>query len=448
MNRGKKLLILGIALLALCGGTWLASLITVDPSAQEDVVSTTTIFTLDADAVTSVQWEYSETLAFDKEGDTWVYRDNSKFPVESSYLDAIFEALSSVDSYKTIENIENWDTYGLEIPVCTISVTAGETYDLAIGIETTMGGQRYFSIGDGKAYLVDSTILEPFQYDLYDLLAAQELPQMEQVTAMTVKTPDGSYTLSYDPESGRTYSDDYVWFWEDTALDPAKAQSLIRSVTNLNLAQCENYDAQDLAVYGLDDPELTISIWDNGSLAYTLSVSAAEDGRCYVLLPGTTMVYSVDDSFRQSLRYTTTADLLPADVLRMDWDTVDSVTVTLDDTDYVFTRQETEVSDEEGNVTTEVQWLLDGEETALSDILTTLTGLSSSGYATGMTPEGTPQVTFRIHRQRDTFSQVELSAYSYSSESCIITLDGTPTVTVSRQSMADLVQSLKDLVTP
>lgn len=446
MNRSKKLLIMGLVLLILCGGTWLASRLTIGPEVQEDTVSTTTIFTLDAESVTSLTWEYREELTFDKEGDGWVYRENSKFPVDSTYLDTIFTTLSSVESYKTIENIDNWDTYGLEIPVCTISITAGETYDLAIGIETTLGGQRYFSIGDGKAYLVDSSILEPFQYELYDLLAAQVMPQVEQVTAMTVTTPEGSYTLSYEPGNGRTYSDDYVWFQEETALDTAKAESLIRSVTNLNLAQCENYDAQDLSEYGLDAPDVTATVWDSGEVAYTLSISAPDDGRCYVLLPGTTMVYSVDDSFRQSLRYTTTADLLPEDVLLMDWDAVDSVTIALEGTDYTFTRQETETSDEEGNVSTETLWLLDGAETALADILTTLTSLSSSGYATGLTPEGTPQITFRIHRQRDTFSLVELSAYGYSSENCILTLDGTPTVTVSRQSIAQLIEAVEALV--
>lgn len=130
----------------------------------------------------------------------------------------------------------------------------------------------------------------------------------------------------------------------------------------------------------------------------------------------------------------------------MDWDTVDSVTIALEGTDYNFTRQETETTDEEGNVTTETLWLLDDAETALADILTTLTGLSSSGYATGLTPEGSPQITFQIHRQRDTFSQVVLSAYAYSSENCILTLDGTPTVTVSRQSIAELVEAVEALV--
>lgn len=446
MNRSKKLLLLGILLLALCGGTFAASRLTVEPDSQEETVPTTTIFTLEESAVTSLRWEYSEELTFDREGEDWVYRENDIFPVDGSYLDTILQTLSQVDSYKTIENIENWDTYGLQIPVCTISVTAGETYDLAIGIETTMGGQRYFSIGDGKVYLVDSAILEPFQYGLYDLMAAQEMPEVGQVTAMTVTTPEGSYTLTYDPEGQRTYSEDYVWFWEDTALDTKEAESLVGVVTQMSLTQCENYDARDLRDYGLDAPELTATVYDGGEIAYTLPISAPKGGSCYVLLPGTDMVYSIDDAIYETLRYTTAADLVPEDVLRMDWDRVNTVTVTLDGADHTFTRSEKETTDDEGNTTTETIWLLGGEETSLSDVLTTVTGLSATGTATGLTPAGDAMLQLTIARERERFAVVELTIYPYSSENCLVTLDGTATVTVSRQDAAELAASLRAIL--
>lgn len=446
MKRGKKLLTLALVLLVLCGGTLLASRLTVDLDTQEEAVSTTTVFTLDADTVTSLAWEYSEDLAFDKEGDSWVYRENSKFPVDSSYLETIFTTLSSVDSYKTIENIENWDTYGLEIPVCSITVTAGQTYQLAIGIETTMGSQRYFSTGDGKVYLVDNTILEPFQYGLYDLMEAQQMPQVEQVTAMTVTTPEGSYTLTYDPDSGRTYSDDYVWFMGDEALDTTQAEAMVGVVTQLSLGQCENYDAQDLSQYGLDTPELSATVWDGGKEAYTLTISAPADGSCYALLPGTDMVFRIDDAISETLRYTTAADLRPTDVLRMDWDTVTALTLTLDGQDYTFTQTQKETTDEEGNTVTENVWLRSGEEVALSQWLSSVTGLSSTGSARGLTPEGEPLLRLQIARERDTFAMVELAFYSYSSDTCLVTLDSTATVTVSRQNVAELLETARDLL--
>lgn len=446
MNRGKRLLALGLVLLVLCAGTFAASRLTLDRQSQEDTETATAVFGLDPETVTSVRWEYSEELTFDRTDDGWIYRDSDAFPVDSTYLDTILDTLSQVDSYKTIENIENWDAYGLEIPVCTISVAADETYDLAIGIETTLGGQRYFSIGDGKVYLVDSGILDPFRYGLYDLMEVQEMPQVSQVSAMEVTTPEGSYTLTYEPDSGRTYSDEYVWFWGDTPLDTKEAVSLVGVVTQMTLAQCEDYDCRDLSLYGLDDPELTVTIYDAGAKAYTLSISEAKNGTCYIRLPGTNMVYAIDEAIGQTLRYTTAADLEPEDVLLMDWDTVNTVALTLDDQEYLFTRTQKQVTDEAGETTAETVWLLDKEAVDVAQVLADLTALSSTGKATGLTPQAQAQLELTITRERDTFSEITLAIYPYSSENCLVTLDGTATVTVSRQAVAELVAAMREVV--
>lgn len=439
MKNGKKLLILASVLLVLCIGTFAASQWTVEP-VEEEAVTTETVFTLEPEAVTALTWEYSESLSFRRESEGWVYPEDPVFPVEESYLDTILQTLSRVDSYKTIDTVENWDTYGLQIPVCTISVTAGETYDLAIGIETTLGGQRYFSIGDGKVYLVDDAILEPFQYDLYDLIAAREMPEVTQVTAMEVTTPEGSYAITYEPGSGKAYSDSYVWFWEDQPLDTDLAQELTRLVTNLNLAQCVNFNADDLSQYGLAEPEIQVTIFDSGTEAYTLDISSATDDGCYVRLPGTNMVYRTLATVNETLRYTTVADLLPRDVLLMDWDTVEAVTIQ----DHRFTAGREETTDDEGNVTEQTVWLPDGE--GLGELLEELTSLSATGLATGLTPQGEPMLTMTVTRQQEAFSQVTLSVYPYSSDSCLVTLDGVSTVTVNREKMAALVASFTEIL--
>lgn len=445
MKRGKKLLILLLVLVVLAGASIAATKLTVaieEPEEEQAV----TVFSLDPEAVTSLSWEYSEEMTFDKTEEGWTYRENSVFPVEESYLNTILETLTSVDSYKTIETVENWDTYGLEIPVCTISVTTDKTYELGIGIETSLGGQRYFSIGDGRAYLVDSSLLEPFQYGLYDLLAEQEMPQVENLTAVTLTRPSGTETYSYLPDSGRTYSDEYVWFLGEKSLDTQLTERFLANVTALPLTDCADYDAEDLSVYGLDTPEITATVYDGGEESYTLEISPEIEGTRYARLPGTNMVYAVSDSVVQTLLYTTYADLLPDEVLLMDWETVTKVSVTLDGTTYAFLPGSKETTDDEGNTTQEKIWKLNGEEVAFAQVLEALTDMDSSGYATGLTPEGESQVTFRIYRDRETFGEVELAFYTYNSTDCIVTLDGTATVTVEREDVELLLKTLTGLL--
>lgn len=441
MNRTHKLLLLLLVFAVLCGSTAALSLWNGEPESPAE--ESACIFSLEPEDVTTITWEYRDTLTFDRGDSGWVYRENTAFPLDESHMDTILEALSRIESEKTIENIENWDTYGLQIPVCTISVTAGETYDLAIGSETPMGGQRYFSIGDGKVYLVDDAILEPFQYDLYDLIAAQVMPEVTQVTAMEVTTPEGSYTLTYEPGSGKAYSDSYVWFWDDQPLDTDLAQELTGLVTNLNLAQCIDYDAKDLDSFGLAAPEIQVTIFDNGTEAYTLDISSVTDDGCYVRLPGTNMVYRTLATVNETLRYTTAADLLPRDVLLMDWETVDSVTATLDGAQYTFLPAMAEIEESEEP---QLIWTLAGEETNLADLLNQITSLSANGYATGLTAAGTSLLHLDILRETETYPQVSLAFHSYSSESCIVTLNGETTVTVSREKVASLVDSFRELV--
>lgn len=444
MKRGKKLLTLLLVLVLLAAASFGATKLSVKTEAPEEE-QTEKVFSLKPEKVTSLSWEYSEALTFDRE-DGWTYRDNSAFPVEESFLNTILDTLADVESYKTIESVENWDTYGLEIPVCTISVTTDETYDLAIGIETSLGGQRYFSIGDGKVYLVDSAIIDPFAYGLYDLLAEQSMPQVTNLTAVTLERPGGTQTITCLPENDLTYSDDYIWFWGDKTLDTQLTDRFLANVTALPLTDCANYDAQDLSAYGLDAPEITATVYDGGEEAYTLDISPEIKGTRYARLPGTNMVYTVSDSVAQTLLYTTYADLLPDEVLLMDWDTVTRVSVSLDGTTYDFLPGTKEVTDEDGNTTQAPVWTLDGQETALEEALDTLTGLASSGYATGMTPEGENRLTFRVYRDRAAFSEVELAFHTYNSTDCIVTLDGTATVTVSRENVDDLVGKMEEIL--
>ena len=444
MKRGKKLLTLLAVLVLLAAASFGAAKLSVKTEAPEE--QTETVFTLDPEKVTSLSWEYSEELTFDREEEAWIYRDNSAFPVEESFLETILDTLTDVESYKTIETVENWDTYGLEIPVCTISVTTDATYDLAIGIETSLGGQRYFSIGDGKVYLVDSAIIDPFAYGLYDLLAEQSMPQVADLTAVTLDRPGGTETITCLPENDLTYSDDYIWFWGDKTLDTQLTDRFLANITALPLTDCADYDAQDLSAYGLDAPEITATVYDGGEEAYTLEISPEIKGTRYARLPGTNTVYAVSDSVAQTLLYTTYADLLPDEVLLMDWDTVTKVSISLDGATYDFLPGTKEMTDEEGNTTQETVWALDGQETALAEVLETLTGLTSSGYATGMTPEGESRLTFHIYRDRAAFSKVELAFYTYNSTDCIVTLDGTATVTVSREDVDGLIGGIEGIL--
>ena len=309
MKNGKKLLLLLLILAVLVGATAIAGAIGKNAAGQED--ETRTVFSLNPETVTNLGWDYSEKVSFTAGEDGWVCDQDAAFPLDETYLDKMLEALTDVESTKTIENPENLDQYGLEIPVCVITVEDGQSHTLSIGLETAVGGQRYFSNGDGNVYLVDSDIIEHFQYGLYDVLKHQTLPEVTQLTGLTVALPGGGYEITREENSGLAYSDDYVWFMDGKALDNDLTQTLLDMVTNLNLSECVDYNATDLSRYGLDAPAVTATVLDGGKAAYTLEISASENGECYVRLSDSKMIYQRDATLSDTLRYTTYADLQP-----------------------------------------------------------------------------------------------------------------------------------------
>ena len=245
MKNGKKLLLLLLVLAVLVGATAIVGTISKNAADQED--ETQTVFSLDPENVTNLGWDYSEKVSFTAGEDGWVCDQDAAFPVDETYLDKMLEALTDVESTKTIENPENLDQYGLEIPVCVITVEDGQSHTLSIGLETAVGGQRYFSNGDGNVYLVDKDIIENFQYGLYDVLKHQTLPEVTQLTGIKVELPEGGYEITRQENSGLAYSDDYVWFMDGKALDNDLTQTLLDMVTNLNLSECVDYNASDLS---------------------------------------------------------------------------------------------------------------------------------------------------------------------------------------------------------
>lgn len=452
MKRMKNLLALLAVLVVLMAATFAAR--KWNPENQvEETIPAEVVFTLDAETVTALSWDYSEALNFEKEGDTWVYADDPVFALDESFITSALEALVSVESSKTIEDVEDFDQYGLEVPVCAITVTAGETYELAIGQETTMGGERYFSVGDGNVYLVDEEIIDTFSYGLYDLLTYETIPDMTDVMYVTVSAGEESFTLNYQENSGLSYSDEYVWFLNDEALDTELTESFLSNVTGLSWIECVNYNAEDLSAYGLDDPAATVKVRyiltkeeSTSAQDFILEIGDDTGDGCYARIAGSNMVYLIDSAVREAMLYTTSADLMPDEVILLDWDEVTAFDFTLNGETCTVTRDTKTVTDDEGNETEETVYLLNGEEVDISGITDVLDDLTSAGYAAGLTPERSEEIRIVFHRDRETFPEVELAFYAYNSSACLTTLNGASTVLADRTGVAALVEAVNELI--
>lgn len=379
----------------------------------------------------------------------------------------MLDALGEIVSYKTIENVTDWDQYGLEAPLCTITVTTDTTHVLDIGNETSMGGERYFSTGDGNVYLVDSSILDPFCYELYDVLKYESIPPFTDVTGMEVDSDAQSYAVTCKENSGLAYFGEYAWIMDDKVVDTELTEDLISTLLDVSWIGCVNYNADDLSVYGLEDPVATITL----NYIETVSVSTGEvdeegdtvfetreDPTAFVLeiggtvgnyryakIPDSNMIYTIDGDMVDTLLNTTYYDLRPDDVLLMDWEEVTSVDITLDGETYTLAKETRSTTDEDGNSTEETVYTLNDTQVEFEAVQTALDSLESTGYATG-TPDGTEEIRFLIRRNTEDFQEIELAFYRYDSTSCMTTLNGETTVFTEREGIVDLIEQVNSIV--
>lgn len=475
MKRGKKLLILAVALLVVAGGAFAA--LEFIPDEEAEVTESEVIYSLDAATLTNLSWTFEdETVSFDYNGEDWTYSEDTSFPLDPTRLNTMLSTLEEVSASRTIENAEDLEQYGLDEPVCTITVTTDTETVISIGDETSLDGLRYVSLGDDNVYLVDSGIYSNFSYGLYDLVSKESIPDMSDLVSFTVERSSGALSIDYLEDSGLAYSDRYTYFAVDdgeyTALDNTLAGDFISQISGLTWGDCVDYkaEAKTLLDYGLDSPAVTVTVNyiettqvetnetdEDGEPIYetreeeksfVLEIGDyAEDG-CYARIAGSDMVYLIDASICDSLLYTEVSELLPDDVILLDWDLTEGFDITLDGVTYSVTMALEESTDDEGSTTYDYVFTLDGEDVDFSDVLSSLEALESEGSAEGVTPELGEEISFVFHRSTDTFTEVTLTIYKYDSSKCIASLSEGQPQFVSRDAVVDIVEAVTALVLP
>lgn len=364
--------------------------------------------------------------------------------------------------------------YGLADPVCAITVETGEEHQLAIGNETGLGGQRYLSIGDGNVYLVEAGLLDSFALGLYDLVETETIPDMSDVSGFQITAGDETLDVEYLEESGLAYSDQYTWFWkqgeEYTALDTEVTEALLQQVTGLNWESCVDYRAnqETLGSYGLLQPSATVTVSytetaqvatnetdEDGNPIYetqetdktfTLELGDYDGASCYARLAGSTMVYRVDGGLCDALLAATGESLLPQDVIRLDWSKVTGMEIQLDGQTYTLEKTVQEETDEEGNTTETYVYQQNGKTVEITDTLDQLQDMEPIDTVAGARGKQR-ELALTFYQDSERYPEVELVFYQYDSGSCLVGLNGETRLLVDRDSLLEIIETLRELLT-
>lgn len=478
-------------LLVLLGVLLIVSAVTFGVSRYEKHVekiknTDETILSIDSGSVTALSWKNGdEPLSFHKEGENWIYDEDEVFPVDADKIEnllSVFEALSA--SY-VIEDVENYGEYGLDDPVCTIEITTKEeTYTVFLGGFSTMDEQRYVSIEDGKAYLVPTDPYESYDIALSDLILNDAVPDVTEATQIRISGVD-DYVIDYEEDSGRSYNAEDVYFAGDKPLDTYQVSSYLQTVSYIALTDYVEYSAaeEDLAQYGLDEPELTLTITypaeegdvsgnvsssetaevnddgkDPGSEVFTLSVSRNRDEvdkareskeedaesavAAYARVGDSPIIYKITSQEYEELIAADYNEMRHTKVITADLDDINRIDIDLEGETYSLT------SKGSGD---DRKWYL-GEE-KIEDILElrsaidALTAQDTNSFCDEMPDDSMKEeIRMTVYLDNENYPQIETVFYRYDGSRCCAEVDGEPFAYISREKVVDLMEAVRGIV--
>ena len=149
---------------------------------KEEKENEITVTELDTDDVTAFSYQVSgETLSFTKDGDEWVYDQDTSLDLDEDVVNGMIEKAASLTADDSFDDYDSLADYGLDQPSNTITLTTKEsTTTLYLGNQNAMTSQYYLMTGDGETvYAVDNTLSTTFSKTV-DSLVKEEDTQTEE----------------------------------------------------------------------------------------------------------------------------------------------------------------------------------------------------------------------------------------------------------------------------
>ena len=453
-NKTVKM-ILAVAVLTVCCGAYAGVKTYVSHQEQKESEAeseeNTSVFTASADDIKSLDFMVDDTeTTFEKKDDSWVKKDDTDFPVNQSTLDSAASSVTSVESDRVLEDVDDLAEYGLDSPANTIKiVTKSEDEDgddttttLYVGDENSSTSQYYVRKDDEKTvYLVDSSCVEPFTKTLYDYAQMEDFPAISSTDTITKISVDGdnSYELKKDADTS-------VWSvsanGEEDKADSATVSSLVSSFGSMAYNSMADYKCEDKSKYGLDKPYSTITVDyqeeaetsdDNAETSDSETPDSAEttemvdkqltilvgneadDSNRYVMVNDSNEVYTMSEETLSALTDKTEEDFWDMTVSYVSVNSLASLKVNYQGTDYKVNASRETSTDEDGNDTETVTYKLDGadlDETTFTTFYNKLINMAAQKRLTEKyDPDGDAELTVTFTEEDG--DTLEVSYYSY-----------------------------------
>lgn len=474
MNRSKKIyVLLGILVVVSIAAFGVSKY-----EEEKEVIKNSgeVILEVSTEDVTAVSWKNtSDALSFHK-GEAWTYDADEAFPVDEEKINELLQQFESFGVSFIIEEVEDFAQYGLDDPVAAITIeTSDTTYEILLGDYSTMDSERYVSIGDGNVYLAVNDPLDVFDATLSEVIKHDTVPTMETVNRIEFSGSE-SYEIAYEAENNKTYCEDDVYFTEQNGssqpLDTDLVEDYLQTITSMELSEYMTYNAteEELETYGLDDPELTVSIEytcvddateeevidtfvlsisrepaqkvnsDNTSLEEAVEETEASDSEeeipAYVRIGESGIIYKITSDKYEALMAASYDELRHQEVFSGDFEDVYQMDISLENVDYTITSK----VEDENRI-----YSYGEEEVELADFKSAMNDLEAESF-TDEEPTQKEEIGLKLYLDNENHLEVTIDLYRYDGNNCLAVVDGEPVSLIPRSKVVDLIETVNAIV--
>ena len=469
MKRIKRMGILCIVLIVCCIATF--SVRQVENYKEQIKNSGEVVLQVSTDSVQSLFWKYEDTeLSFHKD-EKWLYDEDENFPVDQDKIEELLTVFQDFTAAFEIDEVEDLTQYGLEDPMCTISITTeDQTYEIKLGDYSKMDEERYVSIGDDKVYLAQTDPFESYEVVLKDMIQQDETLGYGQIISLTASGEEDLEVTYQEDNTADTYCEDDVYFakidGENKPLSSTRVDNYLSALRKLDLTEYVTYNAteEEITEYGFDDPELAVTVIYTPSTeeeeaeeqTFVLYLareeaeeeeSSAEDAvgtekeedtdfKAYARVGESGIIYEIDGATYNKLTKVSYDDLRHTDVFSADFAQVTGIQIHLEDTDYEITSEEDKK---------ETKYLYQEEEIDLTDFKTALNALKSEEF-TEESPEQKEEIGVTFYLDNEEHPQIDLQFYRYDGEKCLAVINGESVSLIDRSLVVDFIESVNAIV--
>ncbi|MCX6537922.1 MAG: DUF4340 domain-containing protein [Acidobacteria bacterium] len=264
------------------------------------------VFTVEADKIEELQVKPAkgDRSVLKKVNGAWTMVEPAQTKADESEVTSIATNLASLERQRVVDdNPADISQYGLATPRVEVAFRKSGDKDvtrLFLGEKTPTGGDLYAKLPTEKrVFLVSSFLDGTFNRTAFDLRDKKVLVfDREKASALEVVSKDGPVTLALV---------DTRWQVTKPIAARADASAVDGAIGRIQTAQMKSFVAddvpeKDLAKYGLDKPDVTVTVV-SGSVRATLAIGkGAEGGNLYARDVSRPMVFTVEAALATDLK--------------------------------------------------------------------------------------------------------------------------------------------------